>query len=108
MQHKRKKPNSYSSEVLKLITCPLCDKPYRPLQARVLEERDDAHLVHIQCRACGSAIVAVITHSGFGITSIGLVTDLTSEEVLQFKDSGLIAADEVLEIHAQLYPTRKV
>ncbi len=102
-----KKKSNFGSEALKLITyCPLCEAPYNPLRARVLEDRGDAHLLHIQCTNCGSAIVATITASGFGITSVGLITDLTGDDVLRFKDERSLVADDVLNLHNFLYPNR--
>ncbi len=96
----RRKPHHFSGDGLRLISyCPLCERSYNPLKARVLEERDDAHLVHMQCAACGSSIVALILSSSVGLTSVGLITDLTGDDVLHFKDVGQVSADEVLELH---------
>lgn len=104
MQAKRK-PHHFSSEGLRVISyCPLCEASYNPLRARLLEERDDAHLVHIQCSNCGSSIVALILSSAVGITSVGLVTDLTGDDVLHFKDGTQVTADDVLDFHSWLFP----
>lgn len=104
MQPKRKS-HHLSSEGLRLISyCPLCDASYNPLRARVLEERDEAHLVHIQCASCGSSIVALILSSNLGITSVGLVTDLTGDDVLRFKDELPVTADDILDFHQVLFP----
>lgn len=65
----------------------------------MLEERDEAHLVHIQCSSCGSSIVALIMNSAIGLTSMGLVTDLTGDDVLRFKDEAAVTADDVLGFH---------
>lgn len=103
MQPKRKS-NRLSGDSLRLISyCPLCEVSYNPLRARVLEERDDAHLVHIQCANCGSSIVALILNSTLGITSVGLVTDLTGDDVLRFKDEGHVTTNEVISFHNFLY-----
>lgn len=87
-------------DTLRLIsTCPLCNTQYNPLSAKVLEEREDAHLVHIQCRRCESSIVAVVVMGGVGVSSIGLITDLTSEDVLRFKDVDALSGDELLAMY---------
>ncbi len=102
----KKKP-SLGNDILKLITyCPLCETAYSPLRARILEERVDAHLLHIQCASCGSAIVATIRSSGLGLTSIGLITDLTGDDVLRFKDEQSLVANDVIDIHNILYPIK--
>lgn len=68
----------------------------------MLDERDEAHLVHIQCSQCGSSIVALIMSSALGITSVGLVTDLTGDDVLRFKDELPVSADEALQVYELL------
>lgn len=104
MQAKRKS-HHLSSEGLRLISyCPLCEASYNPLRARVLEERDEAHLVHIQCASCGSSIVALILSSSLGITSVGLVTDLTGDDVMRFKDESRLTADDMIDFHQVLFP----
>lgn len=105
MQPRKKSPHSLSGDALRLISyCPLCESSYNPLRARVLEEKDDAHLLHIQCAACGSSVVALLFTSGAGPTSIGLVTDLTSDDVLRFKDQSVVGVDEVISLHDFLFP----
>lgn len=96
--------NPYTpQDQLRLISsCPLCHTHYNPWQTRILEERDDAHLIYLQCRKCGSAVVAVVLTGWFGVSSIGVVTDLTSEDVLRFKQSAPISADDVLDVHELL------
>lgn len=102
----KKKPHYLSGEVLKLLSyCPLCESNYNPLRAKVLEEKDEAHLLHIQCSNCGGSVVALLFTSGAGPTSIGLVTDLTSDDVLRFKDQTTVKTDEVISFHQFLFPT---
>ncbi len=99
--------HSYSlfpSESLRLISyCPICNTHYNPLSAQVLEERDDAHLIHVECRKCGSSIVALVLTGGLGISSVGLVTDLSGEEVLKFRQHEGIRTDDVLDMHQELF-----
>ncbi|HBZ36499.1 MAG TPA: hypothetical protein DEO26_02115 [Candidatus Veblenbacteria bacterium] len=102
----KKRSNRFSSDALRLISyCPLCEASYNPLRAKVLEERGDAHLLHIQCASCGSLVVALLFNSMSGPTSIGLVTDLTSDDVLRFKDQSIVKVDEVIDLHKLFFPT---
>lgn len=88
----------FSPEGLKLISrCPLCSEAYRPFQASIVEEREDAQLLHIQCHKCQSSMVALIVSGQMGLTSVGLITDLTSDDVERFKDAQAITQDQVLE-----------
>src|SRR3989344_793173 len=89
------------NESLRVVSthCPVCNSRYNPIEAKVLAEKNDAHLVHITCQQCRSAILAVVLVSGTGISSIGLVTDLTSEDVLKFRDAGALTHDDVIDLH---------
>lgn len=83
-----------------LIThCPVCSQRYDPLEARILEEGENAHLVYISCRDCKSAILAVIVANNMGISSLGLITDLSSDDVMDFKSDKSISVDDVIEVH---------
>ena len=99
-------PNSsedLASEGIKLISqCPFCQMKYQPSLTKILEERRGAHLVHLECFNCGSSIVALIISGGLGVSSIGLLTDLTSEDVIRFKNSASVSLDNVIEIHELL------
>lgn len=93
----------FSPESLRLVSfCPICSTHYNPLTAQILEEREDAHLVHAVCRKCGSSIVALVLTGGLGISSVGLVTDLNGQEVLKFRGMNAVGTDDVIVAHQLL------
>jgi len=104
MQTKRK-PNKNSNsdhlfEGLKFVSyCPLCHSHFSPSEARLVDGNDDTRLLHVVCRVCSSSIVFLLLVGEVGISSVGLVTDLTSKDVLRFKDMHEITADDVLDVH---------
>jgi hypothetical protein len=88
---------------LKIISnCPVCDSRNFPAQIKLLNENDVSHLLHIQCRKCKSCIIVLITSGPQGVMSMGLLTDLKSDEVLKFSKGQSISADDVLDIHELL------
>ena len=88
---------------LKVMTnCPLCGYYYNPVKAQILEENEEAHLIHITCNKCKASVVAVVLDTAMGLSSIGLVTDLDPEDVLKFKNMPVLSADEVLDIHEEI------
>lgn len=92
--------SDFPLESLRLMTtCPICNTQYNPVAAKIVEEREQAHLIHIQCKNCGSSIVAVIMIGGLGISTVGLICDLTSDDVFKFKDSKRVSTDDVISIH---------
>ena len=90
-------------EGVKLISyCPLCASSYNPREARVLGEKEDTHLLHIQCGNCGCAIIALVLISPVGVSSVGLVTDCSSGEAHDFSHSAAVSVDDVIDIHELL------
>lgn len=97
-------PSMFQSQGLKLISyCPLCSMNYSIRDAKVLEENEDTHLMHVVCRRCSSSIIVLMLTGELGISSVGMVTDLTSEDVLKFKDEEEINSDDVLLLHEHLW-----
>lgn len=93
-------PSPFFEEGIKLISyCPLCESSYSPQAAQVLGEKDDSHLLHIQCGQCSNAIIALVLISSAGISSVGLVTDLRFDEVDRFKEAEVVTTDDVIEMH---------
>ena len=91
--------NLFNDNNTPITHCPVCHLRYDPLEAKILDEAEANHLVHVKCRNCQSAIVAVLLTNQLGVSSIGLITDLSSEDVLRFKNNAPISADEVIEAH---------
>ncbi|MFH1508804.1 MAG: hypothetical protein ABIE68_01430 [bacterium] len=94
--------NNLSEEERFLSACPLCNTRYEPEEAKIVEEKDDAYLLYTICEKCGSNIVATLTTNSLGVSSIGLVTDLTYEDVVLFKDGDGIFANDVVELYEHL------
>jgi hypothetical protein len=93
----------FSPEGLKLVSkCPVCSEQYQPFQASIVEEKDEAQLVHIQCRKCASAIVALIVNGQMGLTSVGVITDLSSNDVERFKDAPSITEQDLFTAFQEL------
>lgn len=90
----------FPGEGLKIISrCPVCHSQYNPVEAKILDESDGAHLIYVQCRRCQSAVLALVVTNNFGVSSVGMVTDLDSHEVMKFTDFGEVDADDVLEMN---------
>jgi hypothetical protein len=82
--------------------CPLCETQYNVKHAKIIEERDDAQLLHITCSKCQSSVLALILMNPMGISSMGLISDLTSSEVGKFRKEKIIETDEVIDFHRRL------
>ena len=103
MDHKTQESYHFFPDALKAIAqCPICQAKYEPFQAKVLEEGDGAHLVHVECTKCHGAVVAVIMSNQLGLSSVGMITDLTSQDVLRLKGGKPVSEDTVLDCFALL------
>ncbi|MBU1164954.1 hypothetical protein KKA15_05360 [Patescibacteria group bacterium] len=108
MQDFGKIPNFFDESIKIISFCPVCNAKYNPVEAKVLEEKEEAHLLHITCKKCQSNVVALILTSNLGISSMGIVTDLNSEDVLKFKSSKAVDADDVINIYKILQTKSKI
>lgn len=87
-------------EPLKIITnCPVCGVKLNTISAKVIDEKEDAKIVHVQCKKCGSCCIALIYNAGGGVASVGLLTDATADDVMRFKGSRNVTCDDVIEIY---------
>lgn len=88
------------NEGLKLISfCPVCETRYNLMGAHVLGQEGDTQLLHVQCRKCQNSILALVLVNQSGASSVGLLTDLSYDDVLRFKNSRAICIDDVVEAH---------
>jgi len=77
----------------------MCDTRYNPMHARLLGEEDDTHLMHVTCKKCQNSILAVVVTSQGNASSIGLVTDLSYEDVMRVGPASAVTVDDVIDVH---------
>ncbi|MBI4143183.1 hypothetical protein HY480_04895 [Candidatus Uhrbacteria bacterium] len=95
-----RKPAPFFQESLRLISyCPVCDTSYNPMEARVIDEYGERHLMHIRCKKCAHAILALVLTSGMGVSSMGILTDLAFDDVLKFREAQALTTDDVIALH---------
>lgn len=93
-------PDQFSEETLKLVSfCPVCHYRYNPIEAEILEQNEDANLLHVRCRRCHSTVLALVTMGQMGISSVGLVTDLSGAEVRRIKLAAPVSDTDLLNLH---------
>lgn len=96
----RPKNSSDWQEALKMMNhCPICNSEYRKEQARLFAHHQNAHLVHIKCPRCGSYFVAMIMMLGPGLSSVGMVTDLSYDDVLRLHQTEILSVDDLIDGH---------
>lgn len=104
-----KRSSLFFDENLKLVSyCPLCNNHYNLLEARLLEEGDASTLFYIRCRHCQAAILSLVLNNSMGVSSVGLVTDLSPEEVLKYAASPEVTEGEILASYQDLQKLENV
>jgi hypothetical protein len=85
-------------EALKFINkCPICSAIYKPEMAKLFAESDKANLVHICCEACQGNFIAMILVLQGGISTIGMVSDLSFEDAKKLHILPNMDVDELIE-----------
>lgn len=93
----------WPDEGIRIISqCPVCHAPYNPLVGKVLDESEGAHLLFIKCDKCRLSTLALVVASNFGVSSMGLITELDSDEIIKLKDQEAISAAAVLDLYQKL------
>lgn len=95
-------PEGDSSEAGLSSRCPLCDALFKPTGAEILDESRQGILFHLTCPECHSSLLAVVAASKLGLSSFGMVTDLTAPDVKRMRRSGAIEQGEILGAYQEL------
>jgi hypothetical protein len=90
------------NEVNLLMKCSICGRKYGKQSIKVVQNKKDAMLVHVNCDFCRSASLAVINkglQDNDNIVTLGILTDLDYEEACSVLKRDPISFDEVLDLH---------
>ncbi len=88
---------------LRLVSyCPVCETRSNPMNARMLGQDGETHLLHIQCHKCQNAFLALVLVDQVGATSVGLLTDLAYDDVVRFGKERSVSINDVISIHNAL------
>lgn len=87
-----------------VLRCPVCNYKYNLERTKIIDTKEEDQnqatlLVHSDCSQCKSSVVFSIVISGPEIFSIGMITDLTSNDTSKFSSKKPLSADEVLDMH---------
>jgi hypothetical protein len=88
-----------------ILRCPICGHRYNLEQTKVIDSKDSkpsigtSLLVHTDCEHCRSSVVFNIAVDGPEVFSVGMVTDLTSNDTTKFRNSRALTPNDVLVMH---------
>jgi hypothetical protein len=97
------KPDSWR-KTLKLIShCPVCNKDYKSEAIRLFASGSEAKFVHFTCESCRSYFIAMVMTMAKGISTVGMITDLSFQDVQKLYKKPAITIDETIEAHQFIY-----
>jgi transcription elongation factor Elf1 len=85
-----------------LAKCPICNKKYSQTKILVLEENSNKTTLHVTCGSCKVSSLVFISSGKMGIVSLGMLTDLTTEEARDIFKGEAISVDQVIDVHEYL------
>jgi hypothetical protein len=85
-----------------LAQCYLCGSRYSGKEITILDENQEQATFHLNCSRCGAAIMVFMSFGQSGIVSVGMLTDLNSEEAKNFYKTESITSDQIIEVHEYL------
>lgn len=87
----------------RIITfCPVCDRTDITMDARVIEENDHTHLLHLQCHHCRHSLVSLVLTDERMVSAMAVLTDCTAADVERFRTAPPLKADDVIDLDAAL------
>ncbi len=101
--HSSKFPLDRDEKMQFVLKCPFCNTSYRAESAEIIDEEDDSLLVYLSCPKCLSSIIAVVNIGSMGVTSLGLVTDMTKDDIIRFKRGKKVSGNDILNIYETLH-----
>lgn len=69
------------------------------MEAQELGSDGQTRLLHVQCRKCRHSILALVLVNQVGASSVGLLTDLSYEDVLKFQAGSRVSVNDVIDLH---------
>lgn len=82
--------------------CPICNTAYSEEMFHAIEKKDEAHLLHGTCAKCNQSVLALVMTSTMGVSSVGMITDLTAEDIRKMSKKQSISEDELFSFHSLL------
>lgn len=76
--------------------CVICKKDARENQLTIVENSADRTVFHITCNHCHHGMLAFLGNTQFGLGLVGLLTDLSSDDVLRLHGQEPMTGDELL------------
>lgn len=82
-----------------LRTCGVCAKEYHDKDITLIDRQDEVSLLHIQCPHCKHSMLAWLGPTLVGMGLVGMITDLSRQDMIRARSRGSLSEDELLEFY---------
>lgn len=82
--------------------CPLCDFGFQDRHIRMVDQVKGSETLHISCPGCASHFVMMLAISDVGVGLIGMMSDLSFEDMKYFSKRAPMTDDDLLSMYEQL------
>ncbi len=96
MQIPQRQPDSWREALQFINKCPICSGIYKASNAELCAKNDSASLVHITCDRCQSYFMAMILQMGQGLSSVGMITDLSFADTKRLYQASPLTVNEMI------------
>ena len=96
---KGNKSKAQDKETQIIRQCALCETEYDQKGIKTIEKKEGVSLMHCTCKTCHGAVLVLLASTPVGVTSVGMITDLTVKDIKQLKGKAPITEDDVLAFH---------
>lgn len=91
-----------------VLRCPVCGFKYNLDNTKVIEtkqvenENNAQILIHSDCQKCTSSVMFNVDINGPEVFSVGMITDLTSQDSAKFSKLEPITSNDCIGVHESL------
>ncbi len=78
--------------------CPLCGQGLIDSDIEIINSANGQMMVYATCGSCGVGVIAKVSLLPQGLVGLGILTDLTREEINTVNSNSPVSAEEVLTI----------
>jgi len=83
-----------------LGVCPICRKKLKISNSNIVDRDNNANLYYVECKNCDSSVMLAVFPMKDGIvTTMGILTDISHEDLNLIKNSEPVTTDNVLALY---------
>ncbi len=98
-KNKNFQADKYGNNSDLLSRCSVCGSDLRHGDTVILEDQDQKTTFHVTCSKCSASSIVFLSNSQAGMVSLGLATDLDSEEVKAKFFTSSVSSDDVINVY---------